>query len=339
MCCRARFSSRWFQWHTARRHNRPRHTAILELRARTMTIINRGDRKKRALCSNMYKKKLKLQLTKKMREERNINNTEKQYIDDQCYGFQFRWLISNWVRERETRKMHPSTCCIRQRRKKVVSLELHHCGCKWSKSPPDQRTPTTFSWQFAIFLFINCLSDAAALLVSLDCNFFSSFSSRRVVSCHKNISHSNSKSEVTWEASSRFSTDDGGKAENYTLTISWLDDCCELPVFIFCCVRIAKEDINRVVGRKKESWAEVGRCTKPKTVVKNHVHFGTIGNHVAPTEFALFCNSTRAAADDNNEVNIIGGMRLASSSSSLHSWYGAHLSPTVELATRLVSKT
>lgn len=106
-----------------------------------------------------------------MREERNINNTEKQYISTiMCYGFQFRWLISNWVRERETRKMHPSTCCIR--RKKVVSLELHHCGCKWSKSPPDQRAPTTFSWQFAIFLFINCLSDAAALLVSLSTVIF-----------------------------------------------------------------------------------------------------------------------------------------------------------------------
>lgn len=113
----------------------------------------------------MYKKKMKLQLTKKW-EKKEISTTQKSNISTiMCYGFQFRWLISNWVRERETRKMHPSTCCIR--RKKIVSLELHHCGCKWSKSPPDQRAPTTFSWQFAIFLFINCLSDAAALLVSL----------------------------------------------------------------------------------------------------------------------------------------------------------------------------
>lgn len=229
-----------------------------------------------------------------MREERNINNTERQYIDDQCYGFQFRWLISNWVRERNTKNasinlLH-STTTKKSRYVGIAPLRL-----QMVKIPPwpacTDNVLMTICHIFIYKLPFRCCSSPR---LTLDCNFFFSFSSGRVVSCHKNISHSNSKSEVTWEASSRFSTDDGGKAENYTLTISWLDDCCELPVFIFCCVRIiAKEDINRV-GRKKESWAEVGRCTKPKTVVKNHVHFGTIGNHVAPTEFALFCNSTRS---------------------------------------------
>lgn len=181
--------------------------------------------------------------------------------------------------------MHPST-------EKAIQVVLLNCT---TAANGQNSTTTTFSWQFAIFPFINCFS--YDIFFSHCCNFSFFFLNQSFAAIK--ISVIWLKSEVTavltWREQER-------RRQKITLWLSRSSNVSKIIV-LSAPQCITKEDITT------ESRVEVVAFDwyRKRDNRKNCRSLETIGNHVEQRNSLFYNDST---SNDNNEVNIIDGMRV-----------------------------